>query len=41
MYFSDLDRNGEGDCAKAVSLTEMDMDTHEIKEEASTEWVSR
>lgn len=38
MYFSELDRNGDGNYAEAVSLTEMDMDTHEIKEESSTEW---
>lgn len=38
MHFSALDRNGNGNYAEAVSLTEMDMDTHEIKEESSTEW---
>lgn len=37
-YFSDLDRNKGGEYAEATSLTEIDMDTHEIKEETSTEW---
>ena len=38
MYFSDLDRNGDGNYAEAVSLKEMDMETREIKETSSTEW---
>ncbi len=37
-YFSELDREGEGDYAEASSTTEMDLRTREISKTESTKW---